>query len=274
MGRELKASFSDLSLYAACPLKYRYLHVDGRDEPDVRPDWSRAPAEAELTVASGFDRQMGIAVHRALARWQRGVDGGGAAAAADLVVAVRSEAARQGLAAADIDHALERLGPRLAAYAEGPWPRRRTIFLEQPVRHRLEDGDFTLDLALRVDRVVRYRRGVAILDFKTVPPHAFEMHADQWQLRTYALAAPELLGVRPETVALFIIDLRQSIEVAVGAGSAELDSARRELLACGRGVDAARFDVGRGHRDRPCWACGFRLSCSSSLAPEPPSPRR
>lgn len=274
MGSELKASFSALSLYAACPLKYRYLHVDGRDEPDVSPDWRRAPAEAELTVASGFDRQLGIAVHRALAHWQRAVDGGGAAGAAALLAKVRSEASRQGLAAADVDHALERLGPRLAAYAEGPWPRRHTIFLEQPVRHRLEDGDFTLELALRVDRVVRYRRGVAILDFKTVPPHAFEMRADVWQLRTYALAAPELLGVGSETVSLFIIDVRQSIEVPVGAGSAELEAARHELLACGRGIVAARFDVGQGHRDRPCWACGFRLKCPSSLAPDPPSPRR
>lgn len=34
----LKASFSALSLYAACPLKYRYLHVDGQVEPQVRPD--------------------------------------------------------------------------------------------------------------------------------------------------------------------------------------------------------------------------------------------
>jgi hypothetical protein len=225
-------------------------------------------------VASGFDRQLGIAVHRALAHWQRGVDGGGAARAAALVAAVRSESARQGLAPADVEHALETLAPRLGAYAEGPWPRRHTLFLEQPVRHRLEDGGFSLELSLRVDRVVRYRRGVAILDFKTVPPHAFEMRADEWQLRTYALAAPELVGVRSETVALFIIDVRHSTEVRVDADRADLEAARRELVACGRGIAAARFDVGRGHRDRPCWACGFRLSCPRSLAGDAPSPRR
>ena len=89
----------------------------------------------------------------------------------------------------------ERLGPPLRDYAEGPRPRRHTLFLEQPMRYVLEDGAFSLELSLRVDRVVRYRPGVAILDFKTVPPHAFEVRADTWQLRTYALAAPELLGV-------------------------------------------------------------------------------
>jgi hypothetical protein len=274
VGDELKASFSDLSLYAACPLKYRYLRVEGLPEPNVSPDWRRAPAEAELAVASGFDRQLGTAVHRALARWQRGVDGGGAARAADLVAGVRAEAAQQGLAAADVDHALERLGPRLAVYAEGPWPRRHTLFLEQPVRHRLEDGAFALELSLRVDRVVRYRRGVAILDFKTVPPHAFELRADQWQLRTYALATPELLGLRSEAVALFIIDVRQSIEVRVGSSEAELEAARDELLTSAKGITAARYEVGEGHHDRPCWACGFRLTCPSSLATDPPKRRR
>lgn len=274
MGDELKASFSNLSLYAGCPLKYRYLRVDGLLEPDVSPDWRRAPAQAELTVASGFDLRLGTAVHRALAGWQRGVDGGGVARAATLVAAVQTEAAREGLAAADVNHALERLGSHLGAYAEGPWPRRHTLFLEQSVRHRIEDGGFTLELSLRVDRVVRYRQGVAIIDFKTVPPHAFEMRADRWQLRTYALAAPELLGVRSETVALFIIDVRQSIEVPVRAGRRELEAARRELLACGKGIAAAHFGVGRGHRERPCWACGFRLTCPSSLAADPPAPRR
>ena len=35
MGDELEASFSDLSLYAACPLKYRSLRVEGLPEPNV-----------------------------------------------------------------------------------------------------------------------------------------------------------------------------------------------------------------------------------------------
>lgn len=274
MGSRLEASFSSLSLYAACPLKYRYLHVDGAAEPDVEPDWRRAPDAADLMVASGFDRALGIAVHRALAHWQRGVDGGARATGAGLLAVVRTEADRQGLAAADFDRALDRLGPRLSGYAEGPWPRRHTLFLEQPVRHHLEDDGFSLELSLRLDRVVRYRRGVAIIDFKTVPPHAFERRADAWQLRTYALAAPELLGVASEATALFIIDLRAGRELAVGATRAELTAARAELLECGRGIVAGAFDVGSGHADRPCWACGFRLACSSSTATDRPRRRR
>ena len=273
MASRLEASFSSLSLYAACPLKYRYLHVEATAEPDVEPDWRRAPDAADLSIASGFDRALGIAVHRALAHWQRGVDGGGRATAAGLLASVRAEADRQGLAAADVEHAIERLGPRLAEYAQGPWPRRRTLFLEQPVHHRLEDDGFSLELSLRLDRVVRYRRGVAILDFKTVPPHAFERRVDAWQLRTYALAAPELLGVESEATALFIIDLRAGRELAVGSSRAELASARAELLQCARAISASAFDIGSGHADRPCWACGFRLACPSSLATDPPRRR-
>ncbi len=273
MGIRLKASFSSLSLYAACPLKYRYLNVDGFPEPDVEPDWRRAPEAAELKVASTFDRALGTAVHRALAYWQRGVDGGARANGPGLLAAVRTEAERQGLEVAEVDRALERLGPRLSAYAEGPWPRRHTLFLEQPVRHHLEDGDFSLELSLRIDRVVRYQRGVAIIDFKTVPPHAFEMRADAWQLRTYALAAPELLGLPAEQAALFLIDLRAGKELAIGSTTAELAGARAELLECGRAIAAGAFEVGPGHPDRPCWACGFRLSCPNSMATDPPRRR-
>jgi hypothetical protein len=280
---KLKASFSALSLYAACPLKYRYLDVDGQAEPEVAPDWRRAPATAvpaadgavsELAFTPSFDRELGIAVHRALARWQRGVDGGAPAGASSLLKTVRAEAVHQRLDGADLERAIERLEQPLRDYAEGPWPRRRTLFLEQPVRHVLEDGDFSIELSLRVDRVVRYQRGVAIIDFKTVPPHAFERRADTWQLLTYALAAPELLGVGSSKVALFILDLRAGRELAVDNSPAQLTAARQELFACGRGIAAGAFEVGADHPDRPCWECGFRLVCPSSLATDPPPPRR
>jgi hypothetical protein len=274
VGDPLKASFSALSLFEACPPKYRYLHVEGRVEPQVRPDWRRAPATAAPALTPAFDRQLGIAVHRALARWQRAVDGGAPARASRLLASVASEAARQRLAPVDVQHAMERLGPALRDYTEGPWPRLHTLFLEQPVRHILVDGAFSLELSLRVDRVVRYRRGVAILDFKTVPPHAFEARADAWQLRTYALAAPELLGIASSKVALFILDLRDGRETAVGNSASELAAARDELLRCGRAIAAGDFALGTGHQDRPCWDCGFRLECPASLAPDPPKARR
>jgi hypothetical protein len=240
----------------------------------VPPDWRHAPPTApaaDLALSPAVDRQLGIAVHRALAHWQRAVDGGAAARGESLLAAVAAEAARQGIAPVDVDGAMERLGPPLRTYAEGPWPRRRTLFLEQPVRHLLRDGTFSLELSLRVDRVVRYKRGVAILDFKTVPPHRFEARADAWQLRTYALAAPELLGVDAGKVALFILDLRGGVEMAVDNGPESLAAARDELLRCGHGIAAGRFELGDEHRDRPCWDCGFRLECPRSLAPDPPA---
>ncbi|MFN2463016.1 MAG: PD-(D/E)XK nuclease family protein, partial [Candidatus Dormibacteria bacterium] len=70
-------SFSRLSLFAGCPLRFRYLEVERRPEPHVPPDWRRAPAKLPpLAVASAFDRSLGVAVHIALARWQRAVEGG------------------------------------------------------------------------------------------------------------------------------------------------------------------------------------------------------
>ena len=196
------------------------------------------------TVASEVDRRLGAGVHAALLRWQRRVDGGAAPRAADLMAAVQEEAVGRGIEGDDLERALDRLQGGLAAYAEGPWPRRATLFLEQPVRHRLEDaGGFAADLRLRVDRVVRYRRQVAILDFKTVPPHAFELAVDRWQLLTYALAAPELIGISAAQVHLFLIDLRSGDDIPVSAGKKDLEGARRDLLGAARGIAAEEFGV-------------------------------
>ncbi|MEA2644953.1 MAG: hypothetical protein QOE92_36 [Chloroflexota bacterium] len=221
-------------------------------------------------VASEFDRTLGSAVHRALLRWQRAVDGGAAARLDSLLARVREEAAGRGLEAERVAHALELMHGGLAWYVAGPWPRRATLFLEQAVRHRLAAADgFTLDLALRVDRVARLNRGVAIVDFKTVPPHRRELRADTWQLQTYALAAPELLGVEATSVRLFLLDLRGGVELEVDAGAAALAAATDALLRCGRGIAAGDHGVD-GHPDRPCWSCGFRLTCPASLTPDPP----
>ncbi len=271
MGEPFDVSFSALSLYAACPLKYRYLHVDGTVEPAVAPDWRQAPATvAAAPLTPAIDRQLGLAIHRALSRWQRGVDGGTRPSGPALLAAVAEEIVRQRLSPAAAARGVERLRPGLSAYAGGPWPRRRTLFLEQPVRHVLSDGEFSVRLSLRVDRVARHQRSVAILDFKTVPPHATEMRADTWQLRTYALAAPQLLGLSPERVALYIIDLRDDREIPVGHAGSDLEAATVELIASARGIAARLFDIDDSHADRPCWECGFRLNCPMSTAPDPP----
>ncbi|MFN2466163.1 MAG: PD-(D/E)XK nuclease family protein [Candidatus Dormibacteria bacterium] len=272
-----RRSFSELSLYAACPLKYRYLRVDGKPEPAVAPDWSRAPrrvVEEEVPpagVASSLDRLLGTAVHAALARWQRAVDGGGSRRGADLLDLARREARATGIAGAELDQGIHRLEAGLRGYAEGPWPRQATLFLEQTVRHVLTGADgASVELHLRVDRVVRHRRAVAILDFKTVSPHALEMRADAWQLRTYALAAPEMLGMPSTALRLVIVDLRAAEDREVPNDAALLRVAASELLACAAGIAAGEFDTSRGHDDRPCWSCGFRLECPASLSPEPP----
>lgn len=242
-------------------------------EPDVAPDWSRAPRTLPpAAVASPVDRALGAAVHGALARWQRGVDGGGACRASDLVDAVRREAADRNLTGATAERSRARLEAGLRAYASGPWPRLATLYLEQSVRHTLTGPDGTsVELHLRVDRVARHRRGVAILDFKTVAPHAFELRVDQWQLRTYALAAPELLGPESAAVELVIVDLGAGVDRQVNSDAASLEAAAAELLDCARGIASGDFDV-QGHDDRPCWSCGFRLDCPRSLAPDPPAP--
>jgi hypothetical protein len=211
---------------------------------------------------------MGVAVHAALARWQRSVDGGATPKADALLELARQEAARRGVALEETGRAWERARDGLRAYVAGPWPRRATLFLEQPARHVLRGPDgFAVELHLRVDRVARYRRGVAILDFKVVTPHAFELRVDQWQLRTYALAAPELLGIASSAVHLFVVDLAAAEDRPVGAAVEALEAAAGELLDNARGIAAGRFEVAVGHEDRPCWSCGFRLSCPASSAP-------
>ena len=247
--------------------------MDRTPEPDVAPDWAHAPLQlGPETIASRFARSFGAAVHAALARWQRTVDAGGRRSSDGLIAQVRREAMAARLPETEIGRALRRLDPGLRAYARGPWPRHATIFLEQPVRHRLVAPDgFAVDLHLRVDRVARYRRSVAIIDFKTVTPHALEMRADRWQLLTYALAAPDLLGVAPSTVHLFVVDLLSGSEHVVLPDRVTLETAAGDLLRGARCIAAGQFDLGQDHDDRPCWSCGFRLTCAASLAPKPPA---
>lgn len=222
-----------------------------------------------------MDRALGVAVHAALTRWQRSVDAGGPRRATDLLAAARRQAAAVRLVGDQVDRALQRLEAGLRAYAEGPWPRLSTLYLEQSVRHTLVAPDGSaVELHLRVDRVVRHRRSIAILDFKTVQPHAFEMRVDQWQLRTYALAVPDLLGVASSAVRLVIVDLAVAMDHDVAADEASLAGAAAELVACAAGIATGDFRVGDGHPDRPCWSCGFRLECPASLAPDPPGRRR
>jgi hypothetical protein len=267
----VRSSFSALSLYAECPVKYRLLQVRRLPEPAVEPDWRSAPRAQRLTVASQFDRDLGRAAHAGLASWQRLVDGGQAPQARTLLAAVRRAAARMKLEPARLERALGELTPGLTAYAQGPWPLRQTVWVEHRLKHGLVDHDgFRLELSLRVDRVARFRGGVAVLDFKTVPPHPFQARADRWQLQTYALAVPPVLGVTPGRVQLFVLDLRGGREVSIPATGAALAGARAELLTCAHAIAAGRFEVGAEHPDRPCWCCGFRLTCTASLATEPP----
>ena len=270
----LSLSFSRLNLFAACPLRYRYLEVEGRPEPDVLADWRRAPARAQpLALASSFDRAFGVVVHGALARWQRAVDAGASRTAEGLVAAVRSSASRARLDPDHVERGLARLEPGLRWYAAGPWPRRGTLFLEQPVSHVLTAPDgFVVQLHLRVDRVARFNRGVAIIDFKTVTPHTFELTGDRWQLHTYALTAPELLGVVPERVHLVLVDLQAGAEIMVESTRPELARTADELLDTGRRVAGGDYSLA-DHPDRPCWSCGFRLECPSSLASASVPPR-
>src|SRR5207245_1821711 len=88
-------------------------------------------------------------------------------------------------------------------------------------------------------------------DFKTVPPHPLQLRADEWQLQTYALAAPDLLDARPGSVHLFLIDIRRGRQLRVDGGRAALRRAAGELLDCGLGIAAADFALAEEDRFSP-----------------------
>lgn len=229
-------------------------------EPETPPDWRRAPA----LTAMAFDRAFGAAVHRALRTWQGEVDAGAAPVSESLLAAVRREAA--GLGADHRERGLARIAPHLVAYARGPWPRRRTLALERSATVRIDGAGLNLDLTVRIDRAVALDGGAAILDFKTVSPHAAQRARDRWQLRAYALAG-SALGLPPAgRLRLVILDILAGRAVDVGAAPALVAGARARLLREAAGILAADFRVG-GHPDRPCWSCGFRLACPRSLSP-------
>jgi RecB family exonuclease len=166
-----------------------------------------------------FDLAFGRAVHAALFRWQRAVDGGAAPAPASLALEVRRAAAEQHLPGDELERALEREMPSLEAYAAGPWPRLRTVWLEHPLHLEVRDGLFEMKVAMRLDRAVLERGGLCIIDYKTVPPHRAELERDAWQLRVYALAAAVGMPAHP-VARLVLLDVRRGREVEVPAGAA------------------------------------------------------
>ncbi|MHB8508275.1 MAG: PD-(D/E)XK nuclease family protein, partial [Candidatus Dormibacteria bacterium] len=227
-------------------------------EPSVDPDWSSAPAAAG-TMA--LDRAFGRAVHSALLRWQTAVDQGAPPRPEDLRDKVQSAAAGLGFSASRTRDLFEHLD----AYANGPWPKRKSIWLEHSLRASFEDQDVRLDLGLRIDRLAHYGDDLAIIDYKTIHPHAAQFGVDEWQLRTYGAAVSNLEVGRGRRLRLFIYDIGRGQEQEVSCTRADMQAAEARLLVAGRGVLDQEFGV-EATPGRPCWSCGFRLSCPNSLA--------
>ncbi len=244
-------SYSSLSTYEACPLKYAFSYVYRIPEPD-RP---AAPLTFGATAHAAFEaftkeRRERIArgepppTREDLERHFR---------AAWIPVAFGDRTTEEGYE--------RRVGTLLDNFWQGE--------LESAGEAVAEELDFALVLdpadgsppvriTGQIDRVDRLPGGgIEVIDYKTGSPRSQKDVHENLQLTIYALACRDALGLgTPELVTLYFTE--QNARMSTTRTDEQLDLAREELLARVRPIRAGEFTATPG---RPCEWCDYRAMC-------------
>ena len=238
---ELVVSFTQLESYRTCPRQYQYRYI------------------YKLPTRPSAEQEFGVKVHAALARILRAAPSG--QPSLDDAVAVFDEVF-------DAAHFCDPVNADL-------WQERGQNFIRAlHARGRLSGASLHLppeqsfNLRLdgfrvqgRIDRIDRNGAGVKLIDYKTgEPKQEWELDRDL-QLGLYAIAAVEVLGLRPVDLAICNID--DALEVPVLKTTSQLQADRETASVAAAGIIAGDFTP------QPtawkCRGCDFRLVCDAAL---------
>jgi len=238
---ELVVSYSALDAYQTCPraYQYRYLyHLPTRPSPE---------------------QQFGVAVHQALSLiLQEAVDGQPTVSRAQEVF----DAVFGG------EHFCDPINLDL-------WQKRGRDFiaalhrrgrLDGRVLHVAPEQPFNLSLPGfrlrgRIDRIDRARTGFRLVDYKTGDVK------DEWQLERdlqlglYAIAAEQVFGLKPVTLAICYLDDGIEVDVLKTTSQLQADTERAAELAAG--ITAGDFTPQPS--SWKCQRCDFRLVCDAAV---------
>ncbi len=238
-------SYSSLSTYAACPLRYRFSYV----ERIPGPEWPRAPLA------------FGSMAHEALEAFTRERR---ERAAAGEPLPVRQDLDRLFSAAwdptqfdsAETVAAFEtRVANLLDNFLADEWARDGETLAEElgfELALDAADGADPVRLYGVIDRIDRLPSGgIEVIDYKTGRPWFADSLADNLQLTIYALACRDALGLgRPERVTLDFPEV--PVRLSTIRTDAELDAARSMLATRVLPIRAAEFTATPGDACRWC----------------------
>ena len=238
---ELVASYSQLEAYQTCPRAYQYRYI------------------YHLPTRPSAEQQFGVAVHQALS--------------------TILQEAKEGQPPIDRAQAIFDAAFALDRFCDPVnldlWQARGRDFIAALHRRGRLDGrvlhvepEQAFNLSLpgfrlkgRIDRIDRAGRGFRLIDYKTGDVK------DEWQLERdlqlglYAIAAEQVLGLRP--IVLAICYLEDAIEVEVLKTTSQLQADEEHAGELAAGIIAGDF----APQPSPwkCARCDFRLVCDAAL---------
>ena len=244
-------SYSSLSTYEACPLKYAFHYVYRIPEPD-RP---AAPLTFGSTAHAAFE-----AFTRE--RRERLARGEAAPTREDLDRLFRERWVPTGFGDKVTEEGYAR---RIDKLLENFWDGEvssvgEAIGEEVEFDLAIDPGDGTPPVRIygEIDRIDRLPSGgIEVIDYKTGKVSSQKDIADNLQLTIYALACRDALGLgTPERVTLYFTE--SATRMTTMRTDEELDAAREAILARVSPIRAGEFVANPG---RACQWCDYRAMC-------------
>jgi DNA helicase-2/ATP-dependent DNA helicase PcrA len=236
-------SASDIEIYRACPLRYKFARV------------FRIPQEPTL------HQRFGIAVHQVLERFhsQDSERSEASGSLTDLLILLETSWRRGGFGDSDEERQLhQKAVSSLTRYHErAQSDQARPVWFERQF-------SFKLGAHLvrgRVDRVDRLPSGeYELIDYKTGRPKSAEQLTGDVQLSLYAIAAREAWGLEANRGAYYY--LLDDEKVAIAGDSERSDWIRGAAINVAEGIKAQEFEPTPS--PRVCKLCDYRLVCPAA----------
>jgi len=237
---ELVVSYSQLEAYETCPRAYQYRHV------------------YHLPTRTSAEQQFGVAVHQALSLVLQEAGDGQPPLERCLEVFEAVFAVDRFADPVNLDLWQQRGRDFITAL-------HRRGRLDGRALHVAPEQAFNVSLPGfrlkgRIDRIDRTRKGYLLIDYKTGDvKNEWQLERDL-QLGLYAIAAEQVFGLRPVTLAICYLEDAVEVEVLKTTSQLQVDLDRAADLAAG--ITAGDFTP----QPSPwkCARCDFRLVCDAA----------
>ncbi len=249
LGRSLKLplqekfSFTQLETFKYCPLKYKFAYV------------------YQIPIQPSPHMTFGVDIHACLEGFFKQVMNGHVPPLQELLGLFERcyVPGRYGDLLQDEEYRRRGVEMLTVFYEQhkGKFP--SPIFIEKPFLLPLGDA-FIKGVVDRIDALPS--GGVEIIDYKTGKPKTDADEGEQMQLRLYAVAAQEILGLKPERISFYYMQTNGKLSFSQ---KPEVFEATKTKLS-GLVADVRTSDFSPDPSPGKCKRCDFRNLCPASMA--------